>query len=161
MIFVPVTMKVERVATYLRGDLIGRGLRAEMVLEKATRVSNGIETLSEDQCSSELETADDFAYEADYSRDLSHDTHRIEWTGTWSDTTEFKIGLSAFSSKTECNTVITRDKEIGLVFVLPAGHRYQLKQCRKMRGIAWAVDGNGEVARRRKQHDGSLVPLIR
>jgi hypothetical protein len=140
LIFVPIKLRVEMVATHAGGTVIGRGLRTEMVLERPLKIETGIASLSEEECSRELDAAEDFVYEADFSGDLSDDTHKEEWSLTCSETTETKLGVSALQSSFECRATVTREREIGLAFQLPAGHFYQLKQCREVRGIAWAVD---------------------
>jgi hypothetical protein len=140
LIYVPVTMKVEKGATYLRGRFVGRGRRAEMILKYPERVSKCIDSVSEEECSKELNPSEAFDDEFDFSKDTSGDVHKVEWAETWSETTELNLGLTALSSAADIKSVVTREREIGLVFELPAGHKYHLRKCRQVRGVSWAVD---------------------
>ncbi|HKO97743.1 MAG TPA: hypothetical protein VJU86_12160 [Pyrinomonadaceae bacterium] len=153
LISVPVEIKVEKVTTYVLGKMIGQGFRSELVLEGVKRCSNSIDSIPDEECSRELNTTEKFDYEVEFSGDHSNAIHKIEWTETWSDTTEVKLGLKAFKTTIECKSIVQRDREIGLLFELPAGHKYELKKCREVRGVVWTVD-------RRESDDVAFEHLV-
>lgn len=140
LIFVPVTMKVELIATYQFGECIGRGLRTELILEKRAKFSKGIDSIPEGECSQGLDTTVGDEPEFDFSGDSSSAIHKVDWAAVWDDTLEAKFGLDAFKLRAEFRTTITRTQEIGLTCELPAGHKYRLRRFQNERGITWEVN---------------------
>lgn len=140
LIFVPVSMKVELVATYQKGKCIGRGLRTEMILKEKEEFGKGIDSIPEAEFLKGWDTAVGHETVFDFSGDATSAIHKVEYAAIWDDTLESKFGLDAFTFSTENRTTITRKQEIGLTCELPAGHKYRLRRFQKERGITWEVN---------------------
>jgi len=138
LIYVPITVKIELVATYEGKKFIGRGLRTEVIL-KPGKFNKGITSRPEAECAGKLRPTADDSEEFDYSTDRSTAVHKGSWTGTWEENLEGKLGLTAFNLGAEIKTAISRTQEISIAFELPAGHKYKLRQLRPERGISWEV----------------------
>lgn len=140
LIFVPVSMKVELIATYQKGKCIGRGLRTEMILKEQEELGKAIESMPEAEFLKDLDTAVGVETIFDFSGDSSSAIHKADCAAIWDDTLAGKFGLDAFKFSTENRTTITRTQEIGLTCELPAGHKYWLRRFQKERGITWEVN---------------------